>query len=95
MRIDINLGAMAELQNQGAARASARSRTPEQTAEPQDVAELSCDGISISDLTAKALAAPEIRAEKVSGLRQQIAEGTYQPNASRIASAMIENLLAR
>jgi flagellar biosynthesis anti-sigma factor FlgM len=95
MRIDPNLGGLAGLQSDANVWTATRQKQAEHSFQPEDVAELSCDGVSISDLSAKAMAAPEIRSDRVNSLRQQIVEGTYQPDPKQIASAMIDNLLAR
>ena len=94
MRIDANLGGLEGLHNDAVTRSKPR-QVIQQGAQTEDVATFSTDGISISDLSAKALSAPEIRMDRVETLRQQIASGTYQPDPRRIASAMMNDLLAR
>ena len=94
MRIDINLGGLGGLQNDAVTRTASRQQASEHSS-VEDVAELSCDGLSISDLSAKVMASPEIRSDRVSELREQVSAGTYHPDPKQIASAMIDNLLAR
>lgn len=94
MRIDANVVGMQGVYNDAVCSGKARQSTPPSTS-IDDVASFTTDNLSIADLGAKAMAAPEVRAEKVESLRQQIAAGTYQPDARQIASAMLNNLLAR
>ena len=95
MRIDTNLGGLAGLQNDATSRTASRMRPTGSAGEHEDFAELSTDGISISELSARVMDAPEVRSDKVHSLRQQIAEGTYQPDAKQIAAAIMDQLLAR
>ncbi|MGH9488532.1 MAG: flagellar biosynthesis anti-sigma factor FlgM [Terriglobales bacterium] len=48
-------------------------------------------GSSTVELTAKALAQPEVRQEQVQQLRAQITGGTYVVNTSQIAEAMLND----
>jgi negative regulator of flagellin synthesis FlgM len=51
----------------------------------------SVDTVSVSSLAARALEHPEIRADKVDNLRQQIANGEYRIDPRAIAEAMLRN----
>jgi flagellar biosynthesis anti-sigma factor FlgM len=51
----------------------------------------SVDTVSVSSLAARALEHPEIRADKVDNLRQQIANGEYHIDRLAIAEAMLRN----
>ena len=49
-------------------------------------------GVSVSNLAARALAAPEIRQEKVEVLRAQVTNGTYQVSSAQIAASIFAAL---
>jgi negative regulator of flagellin synthesis FlgM len=48
----------------------------------------------VASLVGRALALPDIRADKIAGIQQAIAAGTYQVSASAVAGALIEHMLA-
>ncbi len=53
-----------------------------------DQTSLSFDQARVQTLEAKALAAPEVRMEKVAPLQQAVASGNYQVDAVKVADAM-------
>ena len=59
----------------------------------EDQAELSGTHQQVQALTAQALQFPEIRQEKVNALRQVVADGSYQPESSQIAGAVLIHML--
>ncbi len=87
MRIDLNsasLGGVEREENtkKPSGKASGASRT-------DDKASLSVDTVSIAALTTQALAAPQVRQDRVDALRQAIQSGQYQVDPSQIAQAML------
>ena len=56
----------------------------------EDKASLSVDTLSLSSLQAKALAAPEIRQDKVEALRQAIQNGDYRVEPDKVARAILD-----
>jgi flagellar biosynthesis anti-sigma factor FlgM len=57
----------------------------------EDKATLSTSQASIESLTAKVLAMPEIRTDKVEALRQAISSGEYKVDPDQVAGAMIDS----
>ena len=62
------------------------------TSEP-DQAQLSGAHIQVQALAAQASQLPEVRAEKVSALREAVQSGNYRPNPSNIAGGLISEML--
>ncbi len=90
MRIDTNLGGFEALNAEALARSATRAKSAT-TSDSEDRADLSFDGPSLSELQARALSTPEIRADRVASLRQQIESGDYRVNAAAVAGAMLNN----
>lgn len=91
MRIDLNPSAMPELErSRGAA---SGSKTQDMTNRPgasaEDVAHLSTGSDALQTLKAHLDKVPEIRQQKVEGLKQAIAEGSYRMYPQQIADAML------
>jgi negative regulator of flagellin synthesis FlgM len=55
----------------------------------EDTASLSFDRASVSSLVSQAMAAPEVRQDKVDALRQAISTGQFKVEPARIAEAML------
>ena len=72
-----------------ASTSSVSSQAPGKTGSQSD--SLSVDTVSVSSLAARTLEHPEIRADKVDTLRQQIASGEYHIDPRAIAEAMLSN----
>ncbi len=67
-------------------------RSEEKATSPgEDKVVLSSRAKLLSGIIGKAKEASEVRKEKVEQLKAQIQEGTYLPNAEKIASKMMEN----
>ena len=60
-------------------------------AAPEDRISIHSDSLSVQSLTSQALNSPSIRQDKVDALRQSVTSGTYKPEASKTADAMIEH----
>lgn len=72
----------------GRSEKSAKQATP-QPANPQDQTSFSSESMSISSLQAQALQTPEIRQDRVAGLKAAISNGTYAIEPGKIAEAML------
>lgn len=71
--------------------ASSAASQPNKLATPaEDKATLSLNASSVSELTQKALSAPEVRQDKVEALRQSIQRGEYKLEPGKIAQALID-----
>ena len=57
----------------------------------EDKTSLSVDTLSISALEAQAMAAPQIRQDRVEALRQSIQNGDYKVEPDKIAHAILEH----
>jgi flagellar biosynthesis anti-sigma factor FlgM len=91
MKIDLNTLAASQLSvDRGAKQVSNSSLTGAQ-ATTQDRTTLHSDSLSVQALTSQAMNTPPIRQDTVAALRQSVTSGTYQPDASKTADAMIEN----
>jgi negative regulator of flagellin synthesis FlgM len=71
------------------AEATATSATHAEPAVAEDAATLSVDSTRVNSLVAKALDAPDIRADRVETLRQAVQSGEYKVDPAQIAEAMI------
>jgi flagellar biosynthesis anti-sigma factor FlgM len=86
MRVGFNAPVSQDLSTERAASTSADARLA--AFEPSGEASLS-DAASSSALASQALRTSEMRQEKVESLRQQIANGLYQPDAEASAESML------
>jgi len=55
----------------------------------EDTASLSFDRTSVGSLISQAMAAPDVRQEKIDALRQAISNGQYKLEPDKIADAML------
>jgi negative regulator of flagellin synthesis FlgM len=55
----------------------------------QDRTTLHTDSQSVQSLTSQAMSSPEVRQDKVDEFRQSVNSGTYELDATKIASAII------
>jgi flagellar biosynthesis anti-sigma factor FlgM len=88
MRINLNPGIEAA-ETAFDKTASSQPRSPARTL---GESQFTATDISAPNLTARALAAPEVRQEKVAALRAQIQSGTYEASSRQIASSIFEAL---
>jgi len=88
MRIDLSNISLNGVQPDDKTR-KAGSKAPS-TPNVEDKASLSVDTLSLSSLTAQALAAPPVRQDKVEALRQSIQNGEYKVEPDKIARAILE-----
>lgn len=58
-----------------------------------DTLELSPEAKKIQSYLARLEKTPEVREDLVASLKKQIAEGTYSPDAKKIASGIIEEVI--
>jgi len=58
-------------------------------ADPQDQTSFSSDRMAISSLEARVMQTPEIRQDRVAGLRDAIRKGEYALQPDKIAAAML------
>lgn len=89
MRIDLSAGVGAtetSLEKSGARAAAASHTTPD--------AEFSHKQATVSSLAAAALAAPEVRHEKVQALQAKLRSGTYQVSSAQTAASLLDHLRA-
>jgi negative regulator of flagellin synthesis FlgM len=61
------------------------------SANVQDHASLTNDSATVSALQQQAMAAPDVRQDKVDALKQQIASGEYKVDPGEVAKSMREN----
>jgi len=73
---------------------SASTRSPAAAAQRPGESQFSPNQGSVSGLLAAALAAPEVRQEKVDALKDQMMSGVYQVSSQQIASSMLEAMHA-
>jgi flagellar biosynthesis anti-sigma factor FlgM len=99
MRIDIrNSGAGSAAEQAGAsgqtsasagvAKTGASGNAASATAVNADSVSFSFNQARVASLTKQALAAPEVRQQKVAGFQQAIAAGTYSVDAGKVAGAL-------
>jgi len=70
---------------------SDRSREAEAVGGKQDAVLLSFRSRSMAEVSQAVAAAPEVRADRVSTIRSQIANGTYTSNAREIAQRLLSS----
>jgi len=73
---------------------SASTRTLAAAAQTPAESQFSPNQSSVSSLLSAALAAPEVRQEKVDALKAQVMSGSYQVSSQQIASSMLEAMHA-
>ena len=89
MRIDLNNILLNGMQRDDKTRKVA-AKAPS-APEVEDKASLSVDALNVSSLEAQALAAPQIRQDKVEALRQAIQNGEYKVEPDKIARAILDH----
>jgi negative regulator of flagellin synthesis FlgM len=85
MRIDSNQPVSGQAISERSGRASKNS----DESGSSDGATFSAGSASVSGLAAQALAAPEVRQDRVEALREAIRNGSYQVDPAKIADAML------
>jgi negative regulator of flagellin synthesis FlgM len=88
MRIDSNQPLINQVATDCSAKTSGKSAKSSGSAS-NDKASFSVDASSISSLEAQALAAPEVRQDRVNALREAIRSGSYDVDPGQIAGAML------
>jgi len=91
MRIDLNFGNIDSVETNAARRVNEGRKETNRTGR-QDDATLSAGDSGIARLSASAIAAPEIRMERVTELRNSIQNGTYTVEPGAIADAILKDL---
>jgi len=93
MRIDLNTQSPAVTADGKTGKAESALRSSGSRVAP-DEARLSLDHARVQALEAQARNYPEVRQDKVEPLQRALASGAYQPDASRTAEAMYNEMLA-
>jgi flagellar biosynthesis anti-sigma factor FlgM len=89
MRIDLTNSAASQIASESSAQpAGAQGASGSQA--PEDRATLTSGSTSVESLVAQAMSSPEVRADKVSSLRQAVSSGSYQLDPAGIAASMID-----
>ncbi len=91
MRIDgndINLDALYKVQNDEQNSQEQKSEV-QRTEQVQDRLEFSTDSRTIQPLVDQVKQAPDVRAERVAEISRQVADGTYNIRAEKVADAII------
>jgi flagellar biosynthesis anti-sigma factor FlgM len=90
MRIDLRFDNLQSVQPRKSTheRTAATERSPER----QDEAKLSSGSSNVASLSAKAMAEPDVRADRVSGLRAAVGDGSYPVEPQKIADAMFKDI---
>lgn len=65
------------------------AKSTDQDLQAGDKVSVSRDGLLLTEAMRAAQTAPDIRASKVDNIKARIADGTYQIDASRIATALV------
>jgi len=95
MKVDPNLQSIANVQSDAVQNAKttraqeASSETGTTQIDGQDTVQFSPKFAEVQNLTSKLQQLPEIRSDRVSALRQQIQQGTYKPDPSEVAGAIL------
>ena len=91
MRIDLNSPFQRGAQAEKSGKPS--KSTNVHASRVSDDAGLSEDSVTLSSLALKALESPEVRQDKVDGLRQAIQNGQYSVNPQQVAEAMLNHAI--
>ncbi len=93
MKIDLNPSSMQELARSNGSAAAAQASQPAVSNQPgaslDDVAHLSTGSDAIQKLKTQLDAVPDVRQQRVEGLRQSLRNGSFQVSPERIAGAML------
>ncbi len=84
-----NLDALFQVQNNEQRQGAQEQRQVEQSNSQRDRLEFSTDSRNVQSLVKNAGEAPEVRAERVDQIRNEIDNGTYNIRAERVAEAII------
>lgn len=90
MRIDLRFDNVQSVEAQKTARE--RSVSTERCPGRQDEAKLSSTSSNILSLSARAMAEPEVRADRVNALRSAVEDGSYSAEPQKIADAMFRDI---
>ena len=91
MKVDLNSLAASQIALERGAKQVSNGSTNSTQVETEDRISIHSDSLSVKSLTSQALNSPSIRQDKVDALRQSVTSGTYKPEASKTADAMIEH----
>jgi flagellar biosynthesis anti-sigma factor FlgM len=99
MKIDPRIPSSNEVQNdpiKTAKGASAQRTSDTKASDPSslasgDTVQLSSRHAEIQRLNAQAANVPEIRSERIAPLQTQVKRGTYNPDSSKVADAMVND----
>jgi flagellar biosynthesis anti-sigma factor FlgM len=92
MRIDLNSGAAI---SGSQTEKTAVSHSAPASAATSNKAELSENTLGVGKLTAVALNAPEVRAERIQTLQSRLESGNYKVSATEIADSMLAQMRVR
>lgn len=97
MRIDPNQVAQRLPENNlsGNQGASNQSRTSVSNPLGEDQAQLSGAHAQVQALAAQVAQFPEVRQEKVSALKQVVADGSYRVSSKQVAGALFDHMVAK
>ncbi len=90
MRIDGTNGPTGPKRPDGSVPAGPQRAPDSSKAGPSDRAEFSEDALRIASLAEAAARLPEVRADRVRALRDEIGDGTYRVDARSLARAILE-----
>ncbi len=97
MKIDLNPSSMQELARSNGSATAAPVGQTEVSNQPgvslDDVAQLSTGSDAIQKLKTQLEAVPDVRQQRVEGLRQAISEGSFQVSPEHIADAILGDSL--
>jgi len=99
MKVDPNLQPIANVQSDAVQNAKA-SRAQEAISDGRttdidrpDTVEVSSKFAEVQQLTSKLQQLPDVRSDRVAMLKDQIQQGTYQPDPSNVADALLNDPL--
>lgn len=92
MRIDLRFGNLDSVEAQKTARGRSTNTERSEQSERRDEAKLSSSSSSISALSARAMAEPDVRADRVNSLRAAVEDGSYSVEPHKIANAMLRDI---
>lgn len=90
MRIDLYNLASSGIDGDSSAKSSPVKQLQDAGSATEDRTSLSSDSSSVGSLVSTAMSSPEVRADKVASLQQQVQSGTYQLDPEKIAASMID-----
>ena len=92
MRVDLQTQGLEGPEKSKSSRAAKSSPAKEQQSATVDQASLSFDGVRLQSLASQVMAQPEVRGQKVEGLRQAMGKGEYAVSDAQIADAIVADL---